>query len=45
MKGYQLGAQIESSNKQSTCYGETEKTFHFIDEMAGGGYSWMTEIF
>ena len=45
IKGYQLGSQIQSDDTTSTCYGETEQTFKFIDSMVGGIYSLMTEIF
>ncbi len=45
IKGYQLGSQIQSDDTTSTCYGETEQTFNFIDSMVSGSYSWMTEIF
>lgn len=44
IKGYALGSQSNITDTSSTCYGQVEQTYKFIDNMVDGGYSWATQI-
>jgi hypothetical protein len=40
MKGFALGTQVEILNTDSTCYGQVNQTFDFINNIVDSGYSW-----
>jgi hypothetical protein len=40
MKGFALGTQVEILNTGSTCYGQVNQTFDFINNIVDSGYSW-----
>ncbi len=44
MKGFALGTQVEILNTDSTCYGQVNQTFDFINNIVDSGYSWAIQI-
>ncbi len=44
IKGYALGSQNDISDTKSTCYGQVEQTYKFIDNMVDGGYSSVAQL-
>jgi hypothetical protein len=44
IKGYALGTQVNISDTSSTCYGQVNQTFDFVNAMVDSGYSWAQQI-
>jgi hypothetical protein len=44
IKGYALGTQIDILDTKSTCYGQVNQTFDFVNAMVDSGYSWAQQI-
>ena len=40
IKGYALGTQVDILDTKSTCYGQVNQTFEFLNEIVDSGYSW-----
>ncbi len=44
IKGYNLGTQIDILDTSSTCFGQVNQTFDFINAMVDSGYSWSQQL-
>lgn len=44
IKGYNLGTQIDILDTKSTCFGQVNQTFEFINNIVDNGYSWAQQL-
>lgn len=44
IRGYALGTQSDSNSTTTTCYGQIDQTYAFLDQVTNGGYSALSHI-
>ena len=44
IRGYALGTQSANTSTTTTCYGQVDQTYAFLDQIATGGYSAISHL-
>lgn len=44
IRGYALGTQSANTSTTTTCYGQVDQTYAFLDQIATGGYSALSHL-